>query len=198
FMEQPDGTILQSGGKMYVNLGNVSEDIVKDGRMFFENGLPVPGSSAPLDSTNLGVVPRIRNITRSFDPDPNNRERQDVGYDGLSDEGERAFFTEYLAAIQSLNSQARAEIENDPSNDNFVSFRSFPEDYNDVLGRFFKFNTYEGDSKPSEGRTLASNVNMPHNEDLNNDNTLNESEAYFEYEIPIDFDPSTGGIRQID
>ena len=198
FMEQPDGTQLQSGGKMYINLGNVSEDIVKDGRMFFENGLPVPGSSAPLDSTNLGVVPRIRNITRSFDPNPDNRARQDVGYDGLSDEGEREFFSEYLAAIQSLNAQAREEIENDPSNDNFVSFRSYPEDYNDVLGRYFKSNNYEGNSKTSEGRTLESNTNMPDNEDLNNDNTLNESEAYFEYEIPIEYDPSTGGIQQMD
>ncbi len=198
FMEQPDGNRLQGGGTMYINLGNISEDVVKDGRMFFENGLPVPGSSAPLDSTNLGVVPRIRNITRSFDPDPENRALQDVGYDGLSDDGERQFFADYIAAIQSLNANAREEIENDPSNDNYVSFRSFPEDYNDVLERYLKSNNYEGNSKASEGRTLESNTNMPDNEDINNDNTLNESEAYFEYEIPIEYDPNTGGIQQID
>ncbi len=198
FMEQPDGTQLESGGKMYINLGNVSEDIVKDGRMFFENGLPVPGSNAPLDTTNLGVVPRIRNITRSFDPNPENRAKQDVGYDGLSDDEERSFFAEYLQAIQSLNANAREEIENDPSNDNYVSFRSFPENYTDVLERYAKSNNYEGNSKASEGRTLESNTNMPDNEDLNNDNTLNESEAYFEYEIPIEYDPNTGGIQQMD
>ena len=198
FMEQPDGTKLESGGKMYINLGNVSEDIVKDGRMFFENGLPVPGSSAPLDTTNLGVVPRIRNITRSFDPKPENRAKQDVGFDGLSDEEERIFFSDYLLAIQSLNANAREEIESDPSNDNYVSFRSFPDNHPDVLERYAKSNNYEGNSKASEGRTLESNTNMPDNEDLNNDNTLNESEAYFEYEIPIEYDPNTGGIQQMD
>lgn len=198
FMEQPDGTQLQSGGKMYINLGNVSEDIVKDSRMFFENGLPVPGSNAPLDTTNLGVVPRIRNLTRSFDPNPDHRAQQDVGFDGLSDDEERSFFADYLNAIQSLNANAREEIENDPSNDNYVSFRSFPDNYTDVLERYAKSNNYEGNSKASQGRQLESNTNMPDNEDLNNDNTLNESEDYFEYEIPIDFDPNTGGIKQID
>lgn len=197
FMEQPDGSRLESGGKLYINLGDVSEDIVKDGRMFFENGLPVPGSNAPVDTTNLGVVPRLRNITRSFDPNPENRARQDVGYDGLSDEQERIFFSDYLEEVQSLNAHAREEIEKDPSNDNYVSFRSFPDGHDDVLERYEKANGYEGNSKASEGRQLESNSNRPNTEDLNGDNTLNEAENYFEYEIPINYDPSTGGIEQM-
>lgn len=197
YMEQPDGSRLQSGGKIHINLGEVSEDIVKDGRMFFENGLPVPGSNAPLDTTNLGVVPRLRNITRSFDANPKNRERQDVGFDGLSDEGERVLFSDYLQQIQSLNAHAREAIESDPSNDNYMSHRSYPDNYDDVLGRFERVNGTEGNSRINEGRQMESSTNKPDNEDINGDNTLNESESYFQYEIPIEYDPSTGGIEQM-
>ncbi|WP_236980870.1 cell surface protein SprA [Membranihabitans maritimus] len=199
FMDRGDGTRLQDDGKLYINLGNVSEDILKDSRMMYENGLPVPGSDAPLDTTNLGVVPRLRNITRSFDPNPDNRSLQDVGYDGLNDDGERQFFADYIQDIQSLNLQAREEIEADPSNDNYVSFRSeqFPEDH-DVYDRFANSNKPEGNSRASSGSRLESNTNQPDNEDINGDNTLNESEAYFEYEIPIEFDPSTQGIKQME
>src|SRR5699024_2124191 len=61
-----------------------------------------------------------------------------------------------------------------------------------------KANGYEGNSKASDGRQLESNSNMPNNEDLNGDNTLNEAENYFEYEIPIEYDPNTGSIEQME
>ncbi|GAA5224855.1 T9SS outer membrane translocon Sov/SprA [Membranihabitans marinus] len=199
FMQRADGSQLADGGKLYINLGNVSEDIMKDSRMMFENGLPVPGSNNPLDTTNIGVVPRVRNLTRSFDPDANNRALQDVGYDGLDDVSEKIFFADYIQSIQSLNAQARQQIENDPSNDNYVSFRSaeFPDDF-DPIERYALANMPQGNSKTSDGTQLESNTNQPDNEDINDDNTLNEIESYFEYEIPIEYDPATNGIKQID
>ena len=46
------------GGKLYFNLGKISEDILKDGRRFYENGLTTPNAPAPEDPTIWGRVPR--------------------------------------------------------------------------------------------------------------------------------------------
>ena len=42
-----------SGGQLYFNLGNISEDVLRDGRRFFENGLPTPNIRAEVDSTTV-------------------------------------------------------------------------------------------------------------------------------------------------
>ena len=34
------------GGDFYINLGEVSEDILHDGKKFYESGMPVDGSQA--------------------------------------------------------------------------------------------------------------------------------------------------------
>ena len=39
FIENPN----HKGGKLYFNLGDISEDILRDGRKFFENGLSANG-----------------------------------------------------------------------------------------------------------------------------------------------------------
>ena len=36
------------GGDLYFNLGEISEDILKDERKFFENGMPVDGDMSKL------------------------------------------------------------------------------------------------------------------------------------------------------
>ena len=39
------GTASQYGGDLYINLGEVSEDVLHDGKKFYESGLPVDGSN---------------------------------------------------------------------------------------------------------------------------------------------------------
>jgi len=74
------------GGSLYFDLGNVSEDILKDSRMFFENGIPAPFDNTQLDTTIWGYVPVFeQQITYAFSDDPTARGLQDVGYDGLPD-----------------------------------------------------------------------------------------------------------------
>jgi cell surface protein SprA len=46
-----------TGGQLYFNLGNVSEDILKDSRKFFENGMPSPNDRNKLDSSVWGRIP---------------------------------------------------------------------------------------------------------------------------------------------
>lgn len=188
-----------SGGKegdLYFNLGNVSEDILRDSRKFFENGLPSPtNEDRKTDQTEWARVPIGQQINYAFDNDPAARLAQDVGLDGLPDSLEQLHFDPYLEAVRSsgtLSTAAKQEIENDPSNDNYLYYNS--QDYPDntsVLTRYSRFNHTEGNtpaSQPGQNR-VTSATNIPDAEDLNRDNTLNETEAYFQYRVPIQADP---------
>ncbi|NND06902.1 MAG: cell surface protein SprA [Saprospiraceae bacterium] len=188
-----NGEPLSDDGKLFLNLGNISEDILKDGRMSYENGLPTDISPAPVDTTAWGLIPVIPDITQSFSIDEQERVDQDVGYDGMNDDEERDFFADYLQTLSGLNATARDAINNDPSNDNFQHFRDFPEGTG-VFDRYEVFNHTQSNSKASSGATLESSTNYPDKEDLNNDNTMNESEAYYQYEIPIESD-GEGGLK---
>ncbi len=187
YMDQGDGTRTFSGGEICINLGNISEDILRDSRKFFENGITTNGTTA-MDVTSWGRVPRVQAITNAFDNDPDKRPLQDIGYDGVNDEGEKTIFEDYMNTItaSSLTQVAKDAIIDDISNDNFVNPRddNFP-DNTPVIDRYLRANNPEGNSPISTGgQTVLGNRN-PDTEDLNQDNTLNETESYFQYCIPI-------------
>lgn len=192
-----------NGGSMYINLGNVSEDIMKDSRLFFENGISSPFDATKLDTTVWGYVPKFeQQITRAFDNDNNARKLQDVGYDGLPDvgqagqESETRIFGKFLSSLQQkLNggaaNPAYAAASADPGNDNFLFYRdsSFssgpnPDDIS-VLTRYKKFNNPDGNSPITDPNSAfaTSGTAIPESEDINRDNTMNESESYFQYRI---------------
>ena len=180
-------------GTLYINLGNISEDILRDSRMFFENGLPGPANpNRRVDTTAWSVVPVAQQITRAFDNDEQTRTAQDVGLDGLDDAGERRNFRSYLSEVSASNpSFVQNVLNNDPAGDNFRYFRdeSFPQE-SGILTRYRDFNNPQGNSQAnSGGNTLNSATNVPDAEDLNRDNTLNETESYFEYKLPLRANP---------
>ena len=84
-----DGLSNHSGGDMYINLGNISEDVLKDGYKSFENGLPTSANVIDVDTTQWGRVPTNFSIVEAFDNDPLSREFQDVGLDGLNNTDEK-------------------------------------------------------------------------------------------------------------
>jgi cell surface protein SprA len=193
----------RNGGSMYINLGNVSEDILKDSRLFFENGISSPFDATKLDTTVWGYVPKFeQQITRAFDNDNTARKLQDVGYDGLSDigqagqESETRIFGRFLSSLQQkLNggaaNPAYVAASADPGNDNFLFYRdsSFssgpnPDDIS-VLTRYKKFNNPDGNSPITDPNSAfaTSGTAIPESEDINRDNTMNESESYFQYRI---------------
>lgn len=180
-----------TGGKLFINLGNVSEDVMVDGRHMFENGLPVTGADeVTADQGPWGFVPRQQYLTDAFDNDAGTRGNQDVGWDGLRNDQEAGFFQNYLNNLPAnLTAEARAAIEADPSADNFAYYLGGDRDANDekILERYKQFNNYDGNSPISSntGTFTASATNNPDNEDLNNDNTLNELEGYYQYEIDL-------------
>ena len=94
FIDDPntlENESMQTGGDFFINIGNVSEDILKDSRKSFENGLPIDGGELNVDTTIWGKVPTIQSLVNAFDNEPTSRENQDVGYDGMDDELERFF-----------------------------------------------------------------------------------------------------------
>jgi len=178
-----------AGGQLYFNLGNVSEDILKDSKKFFENGLPNPKETNKLDSSNWGRIPKFQQqITQAFDNDPAIRAFQDVGYDGLQTADEQVFFKNYLDSID-MNFGAGSPIgqlaHSDPSNDNYKHYRDYSN--TSILGRYKNYNNPEGNSPASTGNSTYSTAatNIPESEDLNHDNTLNETEEYFQYRVDL-------------
>lgn len=184
----------QKQGTLYINLGNISEDILKDSRKFFENGLPGPANpNRPVDTTVWSRVPIGQQITRAFDNDPDTRRLQDVGLDGFDDAGEAVHYRSWLSAIRAGNAGAATLAEEDPSNDNFIYYNdaSFNGTSPGVRERYRRFNNQEGNSGANDGggEVRQSGTNIPDAEDINQDNTLNESESYFQYEVPFYVNP---------
>jgi cell surface protein SprA len=190
FIENPN----HKGGKLVFNLGDISEDILRDGKKFFENGLPGDGSDEDVEYTVWGRVPTIQQIINSFDNDPNARPFQDVGLDGLTDQMEQQHFNEtYLELLRNQFGETSMAYQNalqDPSADNFHYFRGSDYDEQDVkiIERYKQYNNQQGNS-PAHTQTnesyLAAETTQPDVEDVNNDNTLSEEEKYYQYVIEL-------------
>jgi len=183
-----------TGGQFYINLGNVSEDVLKDSRRFYENGLPTPNLPAQVDRSIWGVVPRNPvQVTNAFSNDPADRPFQDVGYDGLTDSAEVAFrrndYLDLLAANFGANSKVYQDALKDPSSDDYQYYRgdNLDAENADILARYKKFNNPQGNSPIADNKSQFSSAATlyPDQEDLNHDNTLNETEEYFQYIVDL-------------
>ena len=189
-----------AGGKLYFNLGDISEDVLKDGRRFYENGLPTPNAPAQVDTTTVwGVAPlNPIQVTNAFSNDATERPYQDVGFDGLDDAGEKLKRADYLKALTPiLNSAAMQKVTADPSLDNYVHYRDASFSASDgILKRYKNFNNPQGNSQVNDGSAFSSAATLyPDAEDLNKDNTMNETEEYFQY--IVDVKPQTDPTMQI-
>jgi cell surface protein SprA len=188
FILQPNST----GGQLYFNLGNISEDILKDGRRFYENGLSTAQSFSSEDTSKWARVPRNPiQVAQAFSNEPAERPQQDIGFDGLTDDQEKKFRNDFLQSYLATfgNTPHYQSLLTDPSSDNYRHFRDAF--YNNsgagILKRYKDFNNPHGNSPVSgnnEAFTAAATL-YPDNEDLNRDNTLNEMEEYFQYAIDI-------------
>lgn len=192
-----------TGGDMYIDMGSISEDILKDGKKEFENGLNTPNINAEIDSTSIwGRVPANPiQITTAFSNDASDRPFQDVGLDGMTDGSERNHFARYLnglAATVGQGSAAYQNAANDPSSDDFVNYRDSRYDASQtgILGRYKSVNNPQGNSPiATTGQTTISAYTLyPDQEDLNKDNTMNTLEEYFEYKVHLTPDSLGSGF----
>ncbi len=180
-----------AGGDLYINLGDISEDILRDSRKSFENGLPNSPLVKNVDTTAWGRVPNIQAVVNAFDNAPESRLYQDVGLDGLGDADEQTFFKNYLQkALGILTSDAYQAVYKDPSGDDYHYYRGSDYDAEKlgILDRYKKYNGEEGNSPTSEMSKESyptAGSTLPDMEDINRDNTLNETESYYQYKISI-------------
>ena len=188
------------GGDLYFNFGEISEDILKDGKKSYENGLPIDGNFQYMAETNWGRVSTQNSLTYAFENAPNARPMQDVGLDGLPNDEEFNFssYQQYLDRLRSqLSPTAIAEMQdnpfsafNDPAGDNYHFYRSawYDQHQTSILDRYKHYNGVEGNSlspDQSDNPQYQSSRSVPDVEDINQDNTLNEYERYFQYKVSI-------------
>lgn len=181
------------GGDLYLNLGEVSEDILKDGMKFFENGLPTDDDPKKVATNVWGRVPTDRSLVYAFDNSAGARKKQDVGLNGLSVEDERSFpaYQSYLSQVQGIvDPEAYDRFYASPAADKYHYFRGSDYDaqQRSILERYKYINNTEGNSTASEDSPEPYDISAkitPDIEDINQDNTLAESEKYFQYKISI-------------
>lgn len=189
FVYNEDGTM--RGGRLSINLGEISEDILRDGRKSFENGLPTSTEVSHVDTTVWGRVSTQQSLVNAFDSNSAARAFQDVGLDGLRNEDEKTFFAEYLENVrQIVSSDVYNDIMNDPSGDNYHYYRGsdYDAEQKTILERYKKYNGMDGNSVTTENSPESyptAATSTPNIEDINNDNTLNENERYYQYNVSL-------------
>ena len=165
FLDNPTS----QGGKLFVNLGNISEDVIKDGRKQFENGLPENGDISVLEPTDYNtVVPQNQSLIYTFATTGQERANQDVGFDGYDDAEEILEFGNQFGE--------------DPSNDNYTYYLNTD---GNLFDRYKQYNGLEGNTPDVFTDTNRGSTTQPDVEDINRDNTMNTINSYFEYEVEM-------------
>ena len=186
---------LDNSGDFYIDLGDISEDILKDGNKFYESGMPTDGSTNYIEN-NWGKVPTQTTVTYAFNTSSGAREQQDVGLNGLTDPEERTHqsYLDYLNAIRGrVSSTVYDSIAQDPAGDDYHYFRGrdYDAERRSILDRYKRINNPQGnspDSKNSPESYSTAYKTLPDAEDINRDYTLNEYNNYYEYKIHLSAD----------
>lgn len=189
----------ESDAAIYFQLGNVSEDILKDGRKGFEHGLSSDGSDVNIVETEWGNVSSLQSLVTAFNNSAESRKYQDVGLDGMDDITEGSRRSEYLESLDGLSpltdegKKRVAFLRSDPSQDNYRYFRSseWDKESASILERYKRYNNTDGNSPTSnmsEETYPTASTTLPDLEDINQDNTLSEIEGYYQYKV--DMSPS--------
>ena len=155
-------------GKIYFNLGEISEDILKDGRKQYENGL---GQDQILVNPQpiWGDVPASQSLIYAFDANTANRTKQDVGLDGLANTKEAAVYNNYAS-------------QPDPAGDDYTYYLNTT---GGILDRYKDYNGVEGNSAVDINDSNRASTSDPDIEDINRDNTMNTINAYYEYSVDV-------------
>lgn len=187
------------GGQLYINLGDISEDVIKDDKLFYENGMSIINDRSAVKSNVWGNIPAFQPLGYAFDNAEGAREKQDVGLNGLStiEEQSHPTYTDYINRIRSkVDTETYSKWKddpfspiNDPAGDNFHHYRG--SDYDDaklpILERYKYYNGTEKNSAESNGDnaySIASTLS-PDVEDLNGNNNLETEERYYQYKIEL-------------
>ena len=200
-------------GYLYFNLGDISEDILRDGKKSFEHGMPVSDADeGRVENSFWGRIPRTTSTVTAFSNETGSREKQDIGLDGLNDDQEKTW-PAYRSYVDTLRAKMNADVLsrwardafsplNDPAGDNFHFYRGtdFDDQEVSILNRYKHYNGTQGNSPATEQQSESYGTAAtltPDVEDINLDNTLNEYEKYYEYKVRLRWDMLEVGKQHI-
>ncbi len=173
-----DGNPLGADPKLLLHLGNVSEDVLKDGKLMYENGLPTPSTPANTTTTNWGIQPNQFPVLYAFSTEGEDRAAQDLGYDGLDAQGEAALFgTDFVNPVTKNL---------DPASDDFVFYLSDKFQGNQASSVTERYKYFRGPEGNSESNSLEVATQTPDAEDINGDYNLDQNESYNQYTVSLD------------
>ncbi|HSN47526.1 MAG TPA: cell surface protein SprA, partial [Flavobacterium sp.] len=155
-------------GKIYFNLGEISEDVLKDGRKQYENGLG-PDQILVNPRPLWGDVPASQSLIYAFDANAANRTNQDIGLDGLANANEGAIYTNFAS-------------QPDPAADDYTYYLNSS---GSILDRYKNYNGVDGNSAVDINSANRGSSAEPDIEDINKDNTMNTINAYYEYSVDV-------------
>jgi len=183
FQENPTNP----GGTLVFNLGNISEDVLKDGKKQYENGLPPDGNVSLLENSNITpfAIPQNQALIYAFDTEGQERANQDVGYDGYDDIEEMTNLRDESDGDDAtLPIEVPDAIKNlpDPSADNYTYYLNTD---GNVLERYKRYNGVDGNSPDTFSDTNRGSTTQPDVEDINRDNTMNTIDSYFQYNLEL-------------
>ena len=191
-----EGTASRHAGELYINLGEVSEDVLRDGKKVDESAMPVDGTSS-FETSQWGKIPVKPTQQYAFATSSGSRELQDVGLNGLTDQEEQTYgaYADWLSSVSAIvqNDSLLNVWRNDPAGDNYHYFRGsdFDAEQRSIMDRYKRINNPQGNSPASDNQNESYDTSYktgPDVEDLNQDYTLNEYERYYQYRIPISDD----------
>ncbi|SHF90207.1 protein involved in gliding motility SprA [Flavobacterium micromati] len=157
-----------NSGKIYFNLGEISEDVLKDGRKQYENGLG-PDQILTNPRPLWGDVPASQSLIYAFDTNVANRTNQDIGLDGLSNAAEGSVYTNFASEL-------------DPAADDYSFYLNAN---GGIVERYKSYNGTQGNSAVDITDPNRGSTTLPDVEDINRDNTMNTINAYYEYSIDM-------------
>ncbi|WP_288437060.1 cell surface protein SprA [Chryseobacterium culicis] len=173
-----DGKTLGTDPKLLLHLGNVSEDVLKDGKMQYENGLPTPGTPSSTTNSNWGVQPKQPPILYAFSTEGDERRVQDAGYDGLtSDQEAMRFGNTFVNPVTNIA---------DPAVDDFVFYLSDKFTGTQAASLVERYKYFRNPEGNSEANSLNVASQTPDAEDINKDYNLDQTENYNQYVIKLD------------
>ncbi|ANF53086.1 cell surface protein SprA [Chryseobacterium glaciei] len=173
-----DGNNLGTNPKLLLQLGNVSEDVLKDGQMQYENGLPTGSTPSTTTNTTWGTQPKQPPILYAFSSEGDDRKAQDLGYDGLSSEQEAIKFgNTFINPVTNIA---------DPAVDDFVFYLSDKFTGSQAASLIQRYKYFRNPEGNSQANSLEVSTQTPDAEDINKDYNLDQNEIYNQYEVKLD------------
>jgi cell surface protein SprA len=187
------GDLEDYNGKIYIDLGRVSEDVIPNNVLNTEDGLVRAQERNRIRvDTEYGrsyIIQSGIDLTGQFTVDT--QEREDVGLDGAhSTDGEyneQVLFADWIERMQIQYADQPEKLErilSDPSNDNYFYFNDSRLNDLPLHERFHRmYGFLEGNSLTrGESRAIT---NRPDTEGLINPASVNREDSYFQFEIPF-------------